>query len=387
MGPLLHFAGRPGFRAGDATQANGGTRPEIPSASRMAEEASMNQASQAEGTERTHSAADRAVRWAQRLFVRLGVLPFLLVLALVVFTALSKNFLTTDNLVNVVRQSVYLTIVALGQMLALLTGGFDLSVGTIVALTSVVGATAMAGIATAAPDNLSLAIALGCLAGIAAGTLVGVTNGIGVAVFNVSPFMMTLGIASVGFGIALYMTGGMPVYGMPPQFGQIFGFGRLAGIPVPVFGAVIIIALTWVLVNRTPLGRYFYAVGGNIKAAHLSGISTGRTLFLTYTLCGFLSAVCGMLLTARLETGEANIGHSLPLESIAACVIGGVSLRGGVGRVGNVVLGALFIGLVQNGMNLARIESYLQTVVLGALLIFAVIVDQLRLRMMASMRD
>jgi ribose transport system permease protein len=347
----------------------------------------MSQVSQAESTERTRSAAGRAVRWAQRLFVKLGVLPFLLVLALVVFTALSKNFLTTDNLVNVVRQSVYLTIVALGQMLALLTGGFDLSVGTIVALTSVVGATAMAAVAVASPDSLALAIAVGCLAGVAAGTLVGVTNGIGVAVFNVSPFMMTLGIASVGFGIALYMTSGMPVYGMPPQFGRVFGFGRLLGIPVPVFGAVIIIALTWVLVNRTPLGRYFYAVGGNIKAAHLSGISTGRTLFLTYTLCGFLSAVCGMLLTARLETGEANIGHSLPLESIAACVIGGVSLRGGVGRVGNVVLGALFIGLVQNGMNLARIESYLQTVVLGALLILAVIVDQLRLRMMASMRD
>jgi ribose/xylose/arabinose/galactoside ABC-type transport system permease subunit len=342
---------------------------------------------QAQSIESTRSPAGRAVRWAQRLFVRLGVLPFLLVLALVVFTALSKNFLTTDNLVNVVRQSVYLTIVALGQMLALLTGGFDLSVGTIVALTSVVGATAMAAVGAASPDSLALAIALGCLAGIAAGTLVGVTNGIGVAVFNVSPFMMTLGIASVGFGIALYMTGGMPVYGMPPQFGRVFGFGRFVGIPVPVFGAVIIIALTWVLVNRTPLGRYFYAVGGNIKAAHLSGISTGRTLFLTYTLCGLLSAVCGMLLTARLETGEANIGHSLPLESIAACVIGGVSLRGGVGRVGNVVLGALFIGLVQNGMNLARIESYLQTVVLGALLILAVIVDQLRLRMMASMRD
>jgi ribose/xylose/arabinose/galactoside ABC-type transport system permease subunit len=342
---------------------------------------------QAQSTESTRSPAGRAVRWAQRLFVRLGVLPFLLVLALVVFTALSKNFLTTDNLINVVRQSVYLTIVALGQMLALLTGGFDLSVGTIVALTSVVGATAMAAFAAASPDSLALAIAVGCLAGVAAGTLVGVTNGIGVAVFGVSPFMMTLGIASVGFGIALYMTGGMPVYGMPPQFGRVFGFGRLVGIPVPVFGAVIIIALTWVLVNRTPLGRYFYAVGGNIKAAHLSGISTGRTLFLTYTLCGFLSAVCGMLLTARLETGEANIGHSLPLESIAACVIGGVSLRGGVGRVGNVVLGALFIGLVQNGMNLARIESYLQTVVLGTLLILAVIVDQLRLRMMASMRD
>src|SRR6185295_17411595 len=128
----------------------------------------MSQASQAESTERTRSAAGRAVRWAQRLFVRLGVLPLLLVLALVVFTAMSKNFLTADNLVNVVRQSVYLTIVALGQMLALLTGGFDLSVGTIVALTSVVGATAMAAVAAASPDSLALAIAVGCLAGIAA---------------------------------------------------------------------------------------------------------------------------------------------------------------------------------------------------------------------------
>jgi ribose transport system permease protein len=183
------------------------------------------------------------------------------------------------------------------------------------------------------------------------------------------------------------MTGGVPVYGMPPQFGEVFGFGRVAGVPVPVIVAVIISALAWVLVNRTVLGRYFYAVGGNVKAAHLSGINTRFTLFLTYTLCGFLAAVCGMLLTARLETGEANIGASMPLESIAACVIGAVSLRGGVGRVGNVVLGALFIGLVQNGMNLAKIESYLQTVVLGTLLILAVIADQMRLRLIASLRD
>jgi ribose transport system permease protein len=347
----------------------------------------MSQQAHAEKAVGVHTTASRAMRLGQHLFVKLGVLPFLLLLALVVFTAMSGNFLTTDNLVNVVRQSVYLTIVALGQMLALLTGGFDLSVGTIVALTSVVGATAMAAVSAASPDTIWLAIVLGCLAGIAAGTLVGVTNGIGVSVFNVSPFMMTLGIASVGFGIALYMTSGMPVYGMPKQFGAVFGFGRFVGVPVPVIAALIIIALTWVLINRTALGRYFYAVGGNIKAAQLSGISTGRILFLTYMLCGFLSSVCGMLLTARLETGEANIGHSLPLESIAACVIGGVSLRGGVGRVGNVVLGALFIGLVQNGMNLARIESYLQTVVLGVLLIFAVIADQLRLRVIASLRD
>lgn len=323
----------------------------------------------------------------KRLFVKLGILPFLLVVALVVFTLMSDNFLTPRNLMNVLRQSVYLMIVSMGQMLALLTGGFDLSVGTILALSSVVGAMAMASFAAAFPDMVGLAIALGCLAGVAAGVSIGAVNGIGVAFFNVSPFMMSLGMASVGFGIALYLTGGVPVYGMPMAFGNIFGFGMFLGIPAPVYVAALLIALLYAFLYRTPQGRYFYAVGGNLKAASLSGINTAGTLFFTYVLCAFFAAVAGMLLTARLDTGEANIGSSMPLESIAACVIAGVSLRGGVGRLENVVLGALFIGLVQNGMNLARIESYLQTVVLGALLILAVIADQIRLRYVASLKD
>ncbi len=319
--------------------------------------------------------------------MRLGVLPFLLAVAIIVFALLSDNFLTWRNLLNVVRQSVYLTIVSLGQMLALLTGGFDLSVGTIVALTSVVGATAIVMMHAAMPDAVWLAIFLGSLVGIAAGTVIGAINGIGVAVFNVSPFMITLGMASVGFGVALYLTGGVPVYGMPPEFSDVFGFGGIGGIPVPVIVAAIIAAVLAVFIYWTPAGRHFYAVGGNIKAAALSGIGVRKTLFMTYTLCGLLSAIAGMLLTARLETGEANIGASMPLGSIAACVIAGVSLRGGVGRLENVILGALFIGLVQNGMNLARIESYLQTVVLGALLILAVVADQLRLRYISGMRS
>lgn len=326
-------------------------------------------------------------RWLMRVFIRLGVLPFLLVIAIIVFTLLSENFLTVSNLTNVVRQSVYLMMVALGQMLALLTGGFDLSVGTIVAITSVVGAMAMAAVSAAMPDSVWLAIGLGSLAGVAAGTAIGVLNGIGVAAFGVSPFIMTLGISSVGFGTALYITGGVPVYGMPVEFGDIFGFGSALGIPVPIYFAAGLVVLMYLVVNRTRLGRHFYAVGGNIKAAQLSGINTRTTLFVTYVLCAFVTAVSGILLTARLDTGEANIGASLPLESIAACVIAGVSLRGGVGRVENVVLGALFIVLVQNGMNLARIGSYLQMAVLGGLLILAVVADQIRLRTIAAMKD
>ena len=311
----------------------------------------------------------------------------MLAFAVLIFTLMSDNFLTGRNLLNVLRQSVYLTIVSLGQMLALLTGGFDLSVGTILALTSVVGAMTMATVYTAMPEMVWLAIMLGCLAGIAAGTMIGVCNGIGVAFFNVSPFMMSLGMTSVGFGIALYLTGGVPVYGMPQQFGDLFGFGTLLGIPSPIFAAVLLAVILYVILYRTPFGRYFYAVGGNIKAAQLSGINTRSTLFWTYVMCAAFAAFAGMLLTARLDTGEANIGATMPLQSIAACVIAGVSMRGGIGRLENVILGALFIGLVQNGMNLARIESYLQTVVLGALLILAVIADQVRLRYVASLKD
>lgn len=324
---------------------------------------------------------------AQHLFVRMGVLPLLLLAAVLVFASLSDNFVTSQNLLNVARQSTYLTIVAMGQMLALLTGGFDLSVGKNVAITSVVGAMIMASLSAAYPESIGLAVAVGMVGGIAAGTLVGIINGVGVAVFEVSPFMMTLGTASISFGIALTMTSGVPVYGMPDAFGSIFGFGRLADIPVPVYVTAALVIVMYFALVWTRMGRYFYAIGGNLKASVLSGISARFYLFMAYVLCGALSAIAGIMLTARLETGEANIGASLPLDSIAACVIGGVSLRGGTGRLGNVVLGAIFIGLIQNGMDLAHIESYLQEVVIGILLIFAVVADQLRQRVLLKLRD
>ncbi|HSY88921.1 MAG TPA: ABC transporter permease [Verrucomicrobiae bacterium] len=325
--------------------------------------------------------------WLAHVFVRLGVLPFLLLIAVIVFALMSSRFLAWGNLVNVVRQSSYLTMVAIGQMLALLTGGFDLSVGTIIAITSVVGAMAMTALFTAYPDAVLLSIALGMLAGVGAGVAIGILNGIGVAALGVSPFMMTLGMASIGFGIALFLTGGVPVYGMPQEFGKVLGFGQWLGIPAPIFVTVALIVFLYVLLNWTRMGRYLYAVGGNLKASALSGINTRFSLFMAYVLCGAMTAISGIMLTARLATGEANIGASMPLESIAACVIGGVSLRGGTGRLGNVVLGAIFIGLIQNGMNLARIESYLQIVVVGVLLIFAVVADQIRQRIMARLQD
>jgi ribose transport system permease protein len=339
----------------------------------------------------TTTRADRpqggASIWLQQLFVRLGVLPFLLAIAVILFSLLSSRFYGWPNIVNVARQSTYLTMVAMGQMLALLTGGFDLSVGTIIAVTSVIGAMAMTAISAAHPDAVVLSIAIGMLAGVGAGLTIGIINGIGVAAFGVSPFMMTLGMQSVGFGVSLYLTGGMPVYGMPQSFGKVLGFGQWLGIPAPIFVTAALIVLMYVLLNWTRMGRYLYAIGGNYKASILSGINTRLCLFLAYVMCGGMAAISGIMLTARLETGEANIGAAMPLDSIAACVIGGVSLRGGTGRLGNVVLGAIFIGLIQNGMDLARIQSYLQIVVIGVLLIIAVIADQIRQRIMAKLRD
>src|SRR6266508_3504730 len=232
-----------------------------------------------------------------------------------------------------------------------------------------------------------LPLLLAILAGLGAGTSMGIANGFGVAVLNVSPFMMTLAMASIGFGLALFMTGGVPVYGMPTQFGATLGFGKLLGVPVPVYVTVVVILGMYVLLNWTRMGRYLYAIGGNIKASALSGISTRSYLFMAYVLCGFLASLAGVMLTARLETGEANIGAAMPLRSIAACVIGGVSLRGGTGRLGSVVLAAVFIDWFENGMNLVRIQSYLQMVVLGVLLIFAVVMDEFRHRYVAKLRE
>jgi ribose transport system permease protein len=317
------------------------------------------------------------------VFLRLGVLPFMLVVAFVVFHLLSDQFLTAQNLMNLLRQSVYLILVSMGQMLALVTGGFDLSVGTVMAITSVVSALAMQSLGAAMPDAGWLVMIAGCGCGLLAGLAVGLVNGIGVAVIGVSPFIMTLGVQSIGFGFALFLTGGVPVSGLPPVFSEFFGFGALLGVPIPILVTALCVAGMGILMSRLPTGTHLLAVGGNAKAAALSGIDTRGVLLMAYLLCAGLAAVSGLLLTARVETGEANLGGTVALESIAACVIAGVSLRGGIGRVPNVVMGAIFIGVVQNGMNLASVGSYMQMMVLGVLLIIAVVADQMRHRMVA----
>ncbi len=319
-------------------------------------------------------------------FVKAGVLPWFLIIAVIFLTSATDTFLTEANLSTVARQSTYLVLAAMAQMVVLLTRGLDLSIGTMFAMSSVT--TSMTMVALSAGDGSpTFAIMMGCLAGMATCVVIGIFNGSIIAIFDVPPFVMTLATSSIVAGLAFYVTGGTPVYGMPAGFSNFFGYGKIFGISVPVCITIVFVIGMYFLINWTRLGRYFYAIGGNPKAAELSGINTKRVIFFTYVIAGFITGIATLLLTARLESGESNIGVEYPLMSIAACAIGGVSIFGGIGKLSGVVLGAIFIILVQNGMNLLQLNSYLQMVVIGILLILAVVADNYRLKLVLTMNE
>lgn len=318
-------------------------------------------------------------------FVRAGVLPWFLAITVILLASSTDSFMSSHNLSTVARQSTYLILAAMAQMVVLLTRGLDLSIGTMFAMCSVITSMVMVGLWDG--ESGWYAITMGIMAGLGTCMLIGLMNGIGVAIFKVPPFVMTLAMSSVVAGFAFYITGGTPVYGIPPEFSEVFGYGKLFGISVPVLVTLVVIALMYVYINWTRMGRYLYAIGGNPKASELSGINTKFHLLMTYVIASAITGISALLLTARLESGESNIGVEYPLMSIAACAIGGVSLFGGIGKLSNVVLGAVFIILVQNGMNLLQMNSYLQMVVIGVLLILAVIADNFRLKLLLTMSD
>lgn len=309
-----------------------------------------------------------------RLFVSIGMLPVLLIVMIALFGYLNSRFVSQDNLLNVMRQSTYLIIISVGQMIVLISGGFDLSVGAVVALTSVLSARAMADVG----GSPASAILIGILVGLGVGVVVGLLNGVAVSLLKVSPFIVTLGTASIGTGVALLLTGGAPVVGLPDWFINNIGVGRIGGIPTPLYITAGLIVLMYFVIARMRLGRYIYAIGGNEQASRLSGLPIARILVTVYVLSGALAALAGILLTARVSSGAPDLGAPFVLQSITAAVLGGVSLRGGEGKLSGVVLGALFIAFLGNGMNLVNISSYWQNITLGIILIFAVLMDRLR---------
>lgn len=309
-----------------------------------------------------------------------GVVITFLVLAVVVTALIEPRFLNRINLLNVMRNFALLLIPSLAQMLVMTAGGFDLSVGAVVATASVVSAAVMLVAIPYFPGMEWVAILLALVAVVGVGIVVGTVNAGLVAYFSLSPFMVTLAMMSVLMGIALYFTQGIPIYGVADSFIAAIGRGQIFGLPAILCIGLVVLVACIVMQRFTALGRHIYAVGSDLRSARLSGVPTGRALVAAYALAGILAAFTGFLMTARLGSGQATIGGTLALETIAAAVIGGVSLRGGVGRAEHVAMAALFLAVIANAMNLTQVDSKFQTLVLGAVLIIALAIERLLLR-------
>ena len=318
---------------------------------------------------------------ARRIAVNIGVvglIPVLLVLLVVGMVFAEPRFYGLPNLFNILRNTSFLVIMACGQMLVMVIGGMDLSVGAVAALASVIAAKVMAAATMSMGADPALAMTLGILASLGCAAAVGLFNGLCSTLLRVPSLIVTLGTLSIVSGIILMMTSGISVYGMPQAF--ITGFGRAFwwGLPAPIYIAAAVVAAVSVMQHKTVLGIHLYAIGGNPQAAIVSGIPATVYQVLAFVLCALLASVTGLLLTAQMGSGQSNIGGDrLMLLSIAAAVIGGTSLRGGIGRAEIVALSTLFLSTLTNALNLLRINSKKELVVLGFVLVAAVAIDSL----------
>jgi inositol transport system permease protein len=299
---------------------------------------------------------------------RIG-LPLVIVLMGVFFGAINPNFWTMTNLTNVARQVSILALISVGETFAILSAGIDLSVGSLLAIVSVICAQTM----------LEYGVAAGILAGILIGAVCGLINGLLIAKARIPPFIATLAMLVGARGAALTLSGGLPIAGLPKSFLTI-GAGYILGIPIPAIIAAIVMLIGYFILSRTSFGRSVYAVGGNEEAAMLSGINVARVKILVYLLSGICAGIAGVVLTSRVISGQPTLGEVQELYAIAAVVIGGSKISGGYGGVGKTVLGVLVLGLLNNGLNLIRVSSYVQLIVIGVIIVLAVYVDLLRSR-------
>ena len=313
-------------------------------------------------------------------YIMRGLMPICLVLMAVGFAVVEPRILSGANLLNIATQVSYLVIFATAQMVVILTRGFDLSLGMCVSSVSVLTALIMTGMVKTDPESLNLAIFLATLAGIGFGISVGAFNGFCISVLRVNPFIATLGSLNICYGIASTISGGRPVFGVPREFSVLVYSGDIFGVPIPIILAGLVLYVVHLILTRTVIGRSFYILGSNPRAALVAGLPSRRYLTYAYIICSVLAAIGAILLTARTGSGEPNLGGNITLESIGAAVIGGVSLRGGIGGVPSALLGAVFVTVLSNGMNLTRIDGNIQMIVLGCVIIAAVFVDRIRTR-------
>jgi ribose/xylose/arabinose/galactoside ABC-type transport system permease subunit len=299
----------------------------------------------------------------------MGIFITLLIIV-AVFGIANPVFLSFDNIINVLRTTSFILIIGIAMTFVLISGGLDLSVGSIVALGGVIS-----GLAVQAGIPIPVSIILGLVTGMA----VGVFNGFTIAVFKIPPLIVTLGMMYVIKGVVLIITKGAPIFPLPEEF-NIIGQGELGGIPYVVIIAVILGIIAHIILTQTTVGRGIHAVGGNIETAYLSGIKINRIKMLGYILTGAAAALTGILLSARLASAQANSGTGYELLVIAAVIIGGTSLFGGSGTILGTAIGALFMTVVSNGMVILKVSVYWQNLVIGFIIILAVGIDQLKRR-------
>jgi ribose transport system permease protein len=304
------------------------------------------------------------VNW-RSLFARFGLVLALLALS-IVLSLLSDRFLTASNVVNVLRQISINAIIAFGMTVVIIGRGIDLSVGSLLALTGVIGAGLAVG---------GLPAGLAVLAAMAIGTALGIFNGLFVAYAGIAPFIVTLAGLTIFRGAALAYTGGRPISGLPPLFTTL-GYGDFLGLPVPIWIMLGFLIVTHVILRYTALGRAVYAIGGNEEAARLSGIPVRRVQAFTFAYSGLAAALAAMVLTGRLNSAQPSAGTMFELDAIAAVVVGGTSLFGGRGGVFGTLVGALIIGVINNGMNLLNVPSFYQQIVKGGVILGALLIER-----------
>lgn len=300
----------------------------------------------------------------------------LFILCLVI-SLLSDKFLTTTNAWNVMRQISVNICISVGMTLVVLTAGIDLSVGSVLALCGAITAGLLKNGIEIPSANLYIGFTIlgAIVAGLLTGSLFGWFNGWTITKFKVPPFVATLAMLTIARGLTMLWTKGFPITGLGEKFAYL-GTGWFLGIPLPVLVSGVIVLIAVIITNNTKLGRYIYAIGGNENAAILSGINIKKIKIIVYSIAGALAAVGGLLVTSRLDAAQPNAGTGYELDSIAAVVIGGTSLSGGRGSVWGTVLGAVIIGVLNNGLVLLNVSPFWQQVVKGFVILIAVIIDK-----------
>lgn len=311
--------------------------------------------------------ADKSLK-AQTITIieKYGILA-VLVLLMVFFSFKSEAFLTSDNLLNILRQISMLGIVAIGMTFVMLTAGIDLSVGSLYALSGVIVAVFVI--------NLGIPVWLAVPLTIVITGIVGFMNAFIINQFKIPPLIATLGTMTILRGVAYIITGGLPVFGFPLSF-NFLGQGYVLGIPMPVIILAFLFVLTWIFLNKTYIGRYFYAIGGNEEATYLSGVNVKKIKYLVYVLCSALTGIAGIIVASRMSSGQPSVGTGFELDVVTAVVLGGVSFLGGEGKLSGMLIGVLIMGVLSNGLILLNVDAYYQWVIKGGVLLAAVGFDR-----------